>query len=248
MQSGLKVREAARMSEPIANAICKPAAKFNHRALSNWLNGRRSPEADRREILATLFHVPLEELIRHCDGRPEKVELMDPDSILKPVHVRVQNNGRSFRHRLTLKNTIDLTLPAIYQHWSDMFQPWPAALVPHFRSLKFKLFGWIPDKAARPLVQYPQSLVPLDNDKSQLTDVYATDKRVWFIYAPSGQLEVGIAFRDGRWLLLAKHAATDREPQKYPLARIDLIGYAVGRTLFHMEPRSSPGAELRVVA
>lgn len=184
-----------------------------------------------------IFHVSLEELNRACDGGD--FEEVDADQILKPVIVQVHGNDRFFEYRLSVRNDIDLGQPAIYQHWADMFRPWPAPLVRHFGRLRYTLFGWIPDASASPLVRNPRSLVPLETRRSLPQGPDPFDKQIWFVYLPNGALDAGIAFREGRTLVLSKPKGPGSTTQTFPLSRVDLVGRVMGRTLFHFTRPSS---------
>jgi hypothetical protein len=180
-----------------------------------------------------IFHVSLEEMNRGCDG--DTFDQIDADEILKPVVVQVHGNERFFEYGLTIRSDIDLGSPAIYQHWEEMFRPWPAPLMRHFGRLKYQLFGWIPDRSAHPLVRNPRSLVPLDPHRSFSQGAESIDKQVWFVYLPNGKLDVGIAFREGRSLVLSKAEDSEGAARRYPLSRVDLAGRVIGKTLFHIK-------------
>jgi hypothetical protein len=179
-----------------------------------------------------IFSVPLDELNRGCDGTA--FDRLDADEILKPAIVEVHGNERRFEYKLTIRNDIDLKRPALYQSWTDMFRPWPAPLIRHFGRLSYQLFGWIPDKSAYPLVRNPRSLVALDSRGSLPEDGESVDKQIWFVYLPSGSLDVGFAFREGRSVVLFKAGQAESAAQRYPLSRVDLVGRVIGRVLFHL--------------
>jgi transcriptional regulator with XRE-family HTH domain len=229
----LKVREISRRSRVFADTLGEPKTGFGHQAVSAWLNGTRNPRPEHRRVLAMIFHVPLAEFNRGCDGPTSEI---DADSILKPVIVHVQGHDQTFDYSLTIKRSMDLSRPAIFQHWTDIFHPWPAPLIKHFGRLTATLFGLVPDKSASPLIRYARSLVPLDTTRAALQSESSTDKKIWFLYLPNGLIEVGIAFRDGPWILVSKPNTPDRHIQKYPLSRVDLIGWVTGRILFYLDP------------
>jgi hypothetical protein len=79
-------------------------------------------------------------------------------------------------------------------------------------------------------------MVPLNVARTALGDVNAIDKRGWFIYLPDGKLDFGIAFREGPWLHLAKPNRPGTATERYPLSRVDLVGYIAGRVLFRIDP------------
>lgn len=230
---GLKVREIARRSRVFADSLGEPTTAFGHQAVSSWLNGTRNPRPEHRRLLAMIFHVPLAEFNRGCDGPTSEI---DADSILKPVVVHVQGLDQTFNYSLTIKSSVDLSRPAIFQHWTDLFHPWPAPLVKHFGRTTATLFGLVPDRSASPLIRYARSLVPLDTNRAALQDEGSTDKKIWFLYLPDGVIEVGIAFREGHWIFVSRPNVPGREMQKYPLSRVDLIGWVTGKILFHLDP------------
>lgn len=230
---GITLRETARRSRVLADELGEPKLAFKHQAISAWLNGTRNPRAEHRRVLSMIFHVPLEELNRGCDG---VFEPPNTDAILRPVIVHVHGPDRFFEYKLTLRNDLDLSVAAIYQNWADLFRPWPAPLMRHFGRLEYKLFGWIPDKSASPMVRYPRSLVPLSTRGATLRHESFTDQKIWFVYLPDGRVDLGLASREGRWLVLLKRADSGPEARKYPLDRIDLLGYVTGKTLFHLGP------------
>jgi len=229
---GLRVREIARRSRVFAESLGEPKTAFGHQAVSAWLNGTRNPRPEHRRILAMIFHVPLDEFNRGCDGPTSEI---DADSILKPVIVHVQGHDQAFDYSLTIKSGVDISRPAIFQHWTDLFDPWPAPLVKHFGRTTASLFGLVPDRSLSPLIRYAHSLVPIDTNKTALQDESSIDKKIWFVYLPDGQLEVGVAFRDGRWIVISKPHVSGYHMQKYPLSRVDLIGWVTGKTLFHLD-------------
>jgi transcriptional regulator with XRE-family HTH domain len=230
---GLTVREVARRSRVLADALHQPRLAFQHQAMSGWLNGKRKPTYEHRRALALIFQVSLEELSRGLDGP------LDPNSagaVLKPVIVHVRGNKQLFRHHASLPSSLDLTRPAVYRRWTDLFQPWPAALIRHFREINHDLFGWIPDNSAGPLIAHPRSLVLVNTSAAHLEEAEAVQKRIWFIYVPGGNLDVGIAHREGRSLVLSKfdhdHSTLSK---KYPLSRIDIVGHVTGKIMFHLD-------------
>jgi transcriptional regulator with XRE-family HTH domain len=230
---GLTMREIARRSRVLAEELGQPKLAVQHQAVSAWLSGTRNPRAEHRRLLSMIFQVPLDELNRGCDG---VFDQRNTSAILNPVAVHVHGVDRSFEYRLTLRNDIDLNVPAVYRHWAEIFRPWPAPLARHFGRLKYKLFGWIPDRVASPLVRYPRSLVPLSTGGVTLREEDLADQRIWFVYLPDGSLDAGIASREGRWLVLLKGSESGPDARKYPLARVDLVGYVTGKTLFHLGP------------
>lgn len=232
-RSGLSVREIARRSRVLAEALHEPRLAFQHQAMSGWLNGKRKPTIEHRKALALIFQISLEELNNCLDGPLDQARA---NAILKQVLVHVRGNKQSFKHKATLKSSLDISRPAVYRHWTDLFQPWPGALMRHFREIDHDLFGWIPDNSAGPLIAHPRSLVPVNTSAAHLEEAEAVQKRIWFVYVPGGDLDVGIAHREGRSLVLSKfnhgHTALIK---KYPLSRVDIVGHVTGKVLFHLD-------------
>jgi transcriptional regulator with XRE-family HTH domain len=232
-RSGLSVREVARRSRVLAEALHEPRLAFQHQAMSGWLNGKRKPTIEHRKALALIFQISLEELNGGLDG---PLDQASADAVLKPVLVHVRGNKQSFEHKATLPSSLDISRPAVYRHWTDLFQPWPGALIRHFREINHDLFGWIPDNCAVPLIAHPRSLVPVNTSAAHLEEAEAVQKRIWFIYVPGGDLDVGIAHREGRSLVLSKfnhdHSTLSK---RYPLSRIDIVGHVTGKVLFHLD-------------
>jgi len=231
-RSGLSVREVARRSRVLAEGLHEPRLAFQHQAMSGWLNGKRKPTTEHRRALALIFQISLEELNRGLDGPLDQARA---DAVLKPVLVHVRGNKQSFEHKATLPTSLDISRPAVYRHWTDLFQPRPGALIRHFREINHDLFGWIPDNCAGPLIS-PRSLVPVNTSAAHLEEAEAVQKRIWFIYVPGGDLDVGIAHREGRSLVLSKFSRdSSAVSKKYPLSRIDIVGHVTGKVLFHLD-------------
>lgn len=232
-RSGLSIREIARRSQVLAEALHEPHLAFQHQAMSGWLNGKRKPTIEHRKALSLIFRISLEEL--NC-GLEGPLDQASADAVLKPVLVHVRGNKHSFQHKATLPSSLDISRPAVYRHWTDLFQPRPGALIRHFREINHDLFGWIPDNCTGPLIAHPRSLVPVNSSSAHLEEAESVQKRIWFIYVPGGDLEVGIAHREGRSLVLSKfshdHSALSK---RYPLSRIDIVGHVTGKVLFHLD-------------
>jgi len=232
-RSGLSIREVARRSRVLAEGLHEPRLAFQHQAMSGWLNGKRKPTVEHRKTLSLIFRISLEELSKGLDG---PLDQASADAVLKPVLVHVRGNKQSFEHKATLPSSLDISRPAVYRHWTDLFQPRPGALIKHFREINHDLFGWIPDNCAGPLIAHPHSLVPVNTSAAHLEEAEAVQKRIWFVYVPGGDLDVGIAHREGRSLVLSKFNH-DHSPlsKKYPLSRIDIVGHVTGKVLFHLD-------------
>jgi hypothetical protein len=180
-----------------------------------------------------VFGVSIEEMNRGFDRIA--FDQVNANQILKPVIVEVHGNERLFEYRLTIRNDIDLNRPAVYRNWTEIFRPWPAPLMRHFGRLRYELYGWIPDRSVYPLVRCLRALVPLDSRRQLREGAESIDKEIWFVYLPTGKLDVGFAFREGRSIVLAKAGRATTAAQRFPLSRVDLVGRVIGRTLFHLK-------------
>jgi len=232
----LSAREVARRSELIAEDSGKPHLAFGHQAVSSWVNGTRHPNAEHKAILSTIFEIPLAEFNQGCDGDAVPI---DVQSRFKPMTVSVRGTIQDYQYRVALRADLDLTQPAVYKYWTDMFSIFPTYLMRHFRRMKYELFGWIPDSSASPLVHYPRCLVPLEGLSkgaalSALDKAESSQRRVWFVYLPGGKLQVGIGCRERRWFSFARNNEGEVVIQKYPLSRVELLGYFTGKALFHV--------------
>jgi hypothetical protein len=177
------------------------------------------------------LNVPLEELNRGCDGPRKLLQLND---MFRSVQVIVPNGIEEFRYpNLTIRAQLDLGRPAIYRHWSEMFDPKPGLMAHHFLKPEFQAWGWIPDDSAFPAVPYSRAMVPLCTERLVLGDRHSVNKQLWFIYLPDGTIDCGFAWKERNVLILAK--SFTGQAQRYPIGRTDLIGYAVGRTAFRLE-------------
>jgi hypothetical protein len=183
---------------------------------------------EHRRILAQILGATLDEINRGCDGGERHVE----SARLEWVTVCVYHDDRQFAYRLALKSGLDLSTPAIHQQWTAMFRSW-AVMARHFRDEKHESYGWIPDGAVGQ--HRARCLVPLQNDTLILDSITSTRDRIWFMYLPGGKLECGIAFREKRSLVLLKHGSP-LGIQKFPLSRVDLVGFVAGEILFRILP------------
>ena len=223
-RQGFSAREIARRSEIFAEALGRPHEAFTHRAVSAWLNGTRNPKLEHRRLLAIVLGVGLEELNHALD---DPFDTARAASIVRTVGVRVIGQDRAFEYRLTIRGDLDLSRPAIYRHWADMFLPWPAVLVRHFGRSKHNVYGWIPSATTKESLG---ALVPLDTRQTKLERTGSLEQHTWFVYLPGRILEVGDATREGRWLMFRKHDAVER--RRYPMSRSDLVGRVIGKPLF----------------
>jgi transcriptional regulator with XRE-family HTH domain len=245
----LSAREIARRSELVAADLGKPELAVGHQAVSAWVNGTRHPNAEHKKMLATILDAPLASLAQACDADAEPLSIQ---SIFRPVTVVVYGTFRNYEYRLAVKREIDMTQPAIYQHWADIFSTRPAYLMRHLRHISYDLFGWIPDHSASPMVHNPRCLVPLERVPGRATlgllDAAASShRRVWFVYLPDGKLHVGIGYRERSSFSFARNNGTGVSVESYPLSRVELVGYFSGNALFHLLPASSHGSSPTIV-
>jgi transcriptional regulator with XRE-family HTH domain len=231
-RDGRPLRTLADLGKRIAQELEIPSGEFSHQALSKWVRGSATPSAAHREVLAAILSVPLVELNQACDG-PRKVVALG--ELFRPFQVIVPNGAGDFRYpNVTIRGSVDLKKAAVYQNWSDLFDPTPGVLVHHFLKSQFKALGWVPDQSGFPLIPYGQTMVPLCTERLALGDHNSLDKHIWFVYLPHDSIDVGVAWRERNTLLLAKAATNTIE--RFPMARIDLIGYATGKAAFRLEP------------
>lgn len=230
-QQAVTAREIARRGKVIAEALRKPQLAFTHRAVSGWLNGMRNPSLEHRRVLAVILGVSLDELNHGCDGPFDEGAAA---ATLKQVTVRVLGKERTFEYHMTVNSRVDLDRPAVYQHWADMFSPWPASLVRHLGRTKHDLYGWVPGLARSPSLHEAGVLVALNAQRPKLDPAGTLDASTWFVYLPGGRLDIGEAVRDDRWLVLSRRGVNGIKVERYPLSRIDLVGRVIGRALFEV--------------
>jgi transcriptional regulator with XRE-family HTH domain len=230
-RQGVTAREIARRSKIIADALRKPQLAFTHRAVCGWLNGMRNPSLEHRRVLAVILGVSLDRLNHGCDG-PFDEEAAS--ATLKQVTVRVLGKERTFEYHMTMSSRVELHHPAVYQHWADMFSPWPASLVRHLGRTKYDLFGWVPGLARDRSLHEAGVLVALNAQRPKLDPAGTLDAPTWFVYLPNGRLDIGQAVREDRWLLLSRRAVNGVKVERYPLSRIDLVGRVIGGALFEV--------------
>jgi hypothetical protein len=184
-----------------------------------------------------IFNIDFEEFNRHCDG--SVASKVDYASLLRSVNVAVRGYDRQYLYNLTVAAKTDLTHPFIYERWTDMFDPWPAPLMRHFARNRYKLFGWIPAVLSPVLAHRAMSLLPLERCR-KLPDADSPTKHIWFVHLANGQLDAGIAFREGPLLRLSGLAARDGRFEDHLLSRVDVVGYAASRSLFHLKSVREP--------
>ena len=222
--------------------LCITQIAFSRQAVTSWVNGTRVPRPASRQLLARILEVPLEEMNRKCGGVVQDLSL---EPIPCQVNVRVYGrDDEEFGYNLMLSSGTNLSQPAVYRHWSDMFTWRPAQLMRHFRRLKYKQYAWIPDDAASPLILRYPCMVPLHTERLNLESEAVNERKVWFVYSPDHCLEFGVAYREHQSLVLLKKR--DMPAKKYPLSRIDLIGYVTGKTLFQIRPVSTEAVSVHL--
>lgn len=181
-------------------------------------------------MLAPILGVSFEQLNHGCDYPFDEQEAA---AALKPVIVRAFGRERTFEYRMTVRSAIDLDRPAVYQHWADMFSPWPASLVRHFGQMQHDLYGWVPRLSYKSSVDTAGTLVKLEAHGPKLEAAGTVDPRTWFVYLPQGRLMVGKAVREDHWLIFTALSGT-AGPERYPLSRVDLVGRVMGRVLLEV--------------
>jgi len=221
----MSAREVARQSHLVAQDLGDSKLAFGHSAVCYWLSGLRNPSLSHRRVLAAIFHTTLGEISEGCD------EPSVENAALTTYIVYVSNRDQRYKYRVAIKSGLDLSRPAVYRHWFEMFRT-SKSLARHFRGCKYPMYGWIPDASAGS--HRARSLVPICDDNLVLDRITSTRDRVWFVYLPGGKLDCGIAFQDKHSLALFKHGSSFMV--RYPLSRVDLVGYVAGNTLFHILP------------
>lgn len=222
----------------IVEALRRPELAFTHRAVSGWLNGTRNPSLEHRRLLAPILGVSFDELNYGCDS-PFDDELAA--AALKRVIVRVFGKDRTFEYPMTVSTRVKLEQPAVYQHWADMFSPWPARLVRHFGRMKHDLFGWAPGLSEAASTESAGALVKLDAHRPKLEPAGTVDPRTWFVYLPKGRLAVGKAVREDHRSISITLTPTGTV-ESYRASRIDVVGSIAGRPLLEVIAWERKGA------
>lgn len=236
-RKNISAREIARRTKMLAEECAKPELAVGHQAVSGWVKGSRRPTLEHRRVLATVLDIPLEELNRACE--PDK-GLLTLWPAFKSTTIVVHGEFQRYEYKLMVRREIDISRPALYQQWTEMFSCPPVSLTRHLRHVSYNLFGWIPNQTASPMVHYPRCLVPVEavsgrDGLRMLDSAKSNQRRVWFVYLPDGNLHVGIGCRDGRSFALFRNHSKGIAIERYPLSRIELVGHVVGNILFHIE-------------
>ena len=241
-QRRFSAQEVAMRSSIIAEQARTPELAFSRQAVTSWVNGTRVPRLASRQLLARILETPLEEMNRKCGGAVQDLNL---EPIPCQANVRVYGrDDEEFGYNLMLSSGTNLSQPAVYRHWGDMFTWRPAQLTRHFRRLKYKQYAWIPDDAARPLILRYPCMVPLHTERLNLESEAVNERKVWFVYSPDHCLEFGVAYREHQSLVLLNQR--DMPAKKYPLSKIDLIGYVTGKTLFQIRSISTKAVSVHL--
>jgi transcriptional regulator with XRE-family HTH domain len=236
----LSAAEIARRGAVIAEQTGQRKLAVGHQAVSQWVKGTRNPSPEHRALLACILEVPASEINSACDA---EIARLFATSVIRTARVHVDSRYRSFEYNATIKPGIDLSKPAVYRRWSDIFSIWPNLLARHLKNVHYELFGWIPDQSASPIIAQPMCMVPLVEPTKGLSSVLDTatssQRYVWFVYVPGGALDVGIGYRESRTFVLVKNTGTGIHAQRYLFSRIELVGYFSGRTLFRIAKRDT---------
>lgn len=241
-QRRFSAQEVAIRGSILARQAGLPELTFSRQAVTSWVNGTRVPRLASRQLLARILQVPLGELNQKCGGAFHDLSL---DSVACEVNVRVYGrDDEVFGYNLMLPSRTNLSQPAVYRHWGDMFNWRPAQLMRHFRRLTYKQYAWIPDDAATPLILRYPCMVPLHTERLSLEGEGVNQRKVWFVYSPEHCLEFGVAYRENQSLVLLNKRYV--AAKKYPLSKIDLIGYVTGKTLFQVQEVSNGISPSRV--
>ncbi|MCU1304965.1 MAG: hypothetical protein JWQ87_5249 [Candidatus Sulfotelmatobacter sp.] len=215
----------------LAEEMHRPGFAFTRQAISSWLHAVRIPRLEHRKALATVLGVSLRELSQKCEVNTTSEIGTNP--FLRNVAVHVfGSQDLVFHYSLALAKGVELSKLAVYTHWADMFAAGSSPLKRHFRTFRYRGYAWIPDSAAHPHVLRPPCLVPLGTDRTSPENGTSNDRKVWLFYDSGGVLRVGLTYREGRSLFLLQNGKN--EVQRYPLGRVDLVGYVQGKTLFHI--------------
>lgn len=232
-------REIARRSSALAEQLHDPELSVGHQAVSQWVNGAKTPAPKHRWLLAKLLDVTIANVNAGCD-RDVYAQYEEP--FINTMTLQVEGRYDVFQYNVSVKEGIDLRKPALFRNWSDMLASWPGSLGRHFSHVRSELFGWVPDDRATPMLMHSRALLPLTIPKMPIYALGSSDssqQHVWFIYLPGGVLDVGVAHRERRQLVLAKTNGSGLTVTRHPLNRVELVGYFFGRIIFRVTSTSS---------
>ncbi len=232
---GLSAREVARRSVDIAKRTGMPELAVGHQAVSGWVKGSRHPNRTHRQLLASILGISLAAVNSACEGVDGNVM----HRAWKYSQIVVHGALDTAQYTVPFRTDMNLSAPALYSHWADVFCFKPMPLMRHFKGLTYNLYGWIPDGSAEPMVAYYPCLMPLErvNQKAarRLLDTGdSAQRRVWFVYLPGGHLHVGIGHRDNGSFTLSHSDEGRLITKRFPLSKVDFAGYVTGRILFHL--------------
>lgn len=235
LHEGLSAREIARRSTVIAEKNGRPELAVGHQAVSAWINGTRHPNPKHKGLLAAILGVSLANLNRACDAQDAH---LDARFLRKSTTAIVHGAVQHFGYSVIVRTDMNLSEPAVYRNWSDVFAFRPLQLMRHLRKVPYDLFGWIPDDSAHPMVR-SRCIVPLQgvSQRSALSMLDVADsaqRRVWFVYLPGGRLHVGVGHRDGPFFLFARNSEGKAVIKSFPLSQVDFVGYFTGKVLFYL--------------
>lgn len=240
-ERSLSAREIARRSSILAAQVQDPELRVGHQAVSLWVNGSRNASPKHRWLLATLLSVPIANINAAFDS---DIHGDYKELAMSSLTIQVEGRFEKFHYNVAVKTEIDLTKPSIYRNWADMLSSWPGSLDRHLRQVEAELFGWIPDDRASPLFPHPKAMVPLtipSKVDDELGTSESSQRHLWFLYLPGGELDAGMAYREHRHVVLAKKNGHGLVLDRHPLSKVELVGYFSGRVVFRAASSTSVG-------
>ncbi len=239
-RAGLSLRQLAYLSNGYSRERGAPALAFSHVSLSQWLSGKRNPNARHREVMAHILRLPVSVVDRAFDSNRSLVPISTPRTIPAVAHVFGRN--REFHYSTTIRAGVDLATAVVYEgnQWENMFSLYPAQLRRHLNRGRARLFGWIPDDRFKPLIPFSQCLVLLKPSKviPALNDAEAFDRRIWFVLFRSGEVGIRFMYRQGLDLVISRPGEKEQRVSKDD---VDPLGYLTGSILFRLEIAEASG-------
>jgi hypothetical protein len=229
-KSGCQLQQVVDASRFLSFVKGRPDLAFGPKSFSGWLAGTHNPTTAHRYALAAIFGVPFDEFNEEIDGAIDwnKVELP-----FTSVIAVVPGKHRNFVYHLCIWNRkTNLARPAIYHHWTHMFAR-AAPLVRHFRHLKHRLYGWIPEINSPPMNRYSSTLVALSNAPDSTLETLDSPSNLCFVRLTGGDRSVKVGLREGRCLLLP-----DPAQPKVEFHNTELLGYLTSEPLLTLYPFS----------
>lgn len=222
-KSGFRLDQIVTGSQMLAAFNGRPDMAFGLTTFTAWLNGIHNPTNAHRYALAKLFGLSSGELNDGIDG---PFDWDEARSILQSVIAVVSGRRRHFVYHLAILNKeTDLSRPAIYPHWADMFVR-AAALSRHFKHLKYRLYGWIPETTIGPINRYSSTLVALASTPASAQNTQRYQFNLCFVRLMGTDRSVQVGVREGRWLLLPGPA----QP-KIAFDSTEIVGCVTGEPL-----------------